>query len=118
AEVLGLAEVGVEDDFFAAGGHSLLATQLISRVRERFKVELPLTPIFERPTVANLAECVERALRTGNGAATPPVERVPRTGRMPLSFAQRRLWFFEQLEPGNVAYNLVGAVRLAGRLDE
>jgi|GEM_PF-375899 len=116
-EILNVARVGIDDNFFALGGHSLLATQLISRVRETFKVELPLAPIFEQPTIAALAACIDRLLDGEPKLAAPSIEPVPRHGNIPLSLAQQRLWFIEQLEPGNVAYNILGALRLRGKLD-
>jgi amino acid adenylation domain-containing protein len=118
ASVLGLKRVGVADDFFERGGHSLLATQLMSRVREAFGVELPLRSLFERPTVAALAACVERELREGRGVRVPPLQRAPRNGDgVPLSFAQQRLWFLEQLERPGALYIVPVAVRLRGRLN-
>jgi amino acid adenylation domain-containing protein len=116
AAVLELEAVGIEDDFFALGGHSLLATRVVSRVREAFGVELPLRALFEAPTVAGLAQRVE-ALRRGGEPALPPVVPVERTGALPLSFAQERLWFLDRLEPGSSFYNLPAALRLRGALD-
>src|SRR6185369_16283853 len=109
---------GVHDNFFHLGGHSLLATQVSSRLRETFQVELPLRALFEHPSVAGLAEQVESSLRAGTGLEYPPLLSVTRTsGGLPLSFAQQRLWFIDQLEPGTAAYNIPGAVRLSGVLD-
>ncbi len=116
-DVLKSEHVGIHDTFFDLGGHSLLATQLISRVRAAFGVELPFRALFESPTVARLAEQVEEGLRRNNKMEIPPIVRVSRTGSLPLSFAQQRLWFLEQLDPGSAAYNSPGAVRLNGKLD-
>ncbi|MFP2934628.1 condensation domain-containing protein, partial [Pyxidicoccus sp. 3LG] len=117
AQVLGVPRVGIHDDFFALGGHSLLATQLTSRLRRAFQVELPLRELFAAPTVASLAERVENAMRAGEGVHAPALVPVPRTGTLPLSFAQQRLWFIDQLEPGSALYNIPSALRLVGALD-
>ncbi|HSP79762.1 MAG TPA: condensation domain-containing protein, partial [Myxococcaceae bacterium] len=113
AEVLRVEQVGAEDDFFALGGHSLLATQVLSRVRATFGVELPLRALFEAPTVAGLASRFPAAVRT----QAPPLVPVSREGHLPLSFAQQRLWFLDQLEPGRPFYNVPLAFRVSGRLD-
>ncbi|HEX4963095.1 MAG TPA: non-ribosomal peptide synthase/polyketide synthase, partial [Thermoanaerobaculia bacterium] len=117
AEVLHLAAVGAEDDFFALGGHSLLATQVVSRAREAFGVDLPLRSLFEKPTVAALATEIGALKGRVMGFHVPPLRPVPREGDLPLSFAQERLWFLDQLQPGSAAYNVPAAVRLEGRLD-
>ncbi len=118
AEVLGLApeRVGAEDGFFELGGHSLLATQVVSRARRSFGVEMPLRALFETPTVAGLAACIE-TLRSAGTSPTPPIERASREDPLPLSFAQQRLWVVDRLEPGSAAYNMAGALRLRGSLD-
>ncbi|HEX8274758.1 MAG TPA: amino acid adenylation domain-containing protein [Longimicrobiaceae bacterium] len=117
AEVLDVDRVGAHAGFFDLGGHSLLATRVTSRVREAFGVELPLRALFEAPTVAALAARVDAAAREGGGVQAPPLVPVPRDGPLPLSFAQQRLWFIDQLEPGSAAYNVPQARRLRGALD-
>ncbi|HZF12136.1 MAG TPA: amino acid adenylation domain-containing protein [Thermoanaerobaculia bacterium] len=117
ADVLDVAAVGVRDNFFSLGGHSLLATRVVSRLRETFGVELPLRVLFERPTIAELAIRVESALSSGAGRLAPPLVPVPRNAPLPLSFAQQRLWFVDQLTPGNPLYNIVAPLRVEGPLD-
>jgi amino acid adenylation domain-containing protein len=117
AEVLSLDAVGIDDNFFDLGGHSLLATKVVSRVREAFQVDLPLRHLFESPTVATLAERIEKMVKTGPALQAPPIERVSRDKTLLLSFAQQRLWFIDQLEPGNPSYNIPLALRLTGWLD-
>ncbi|MFF0524662.1 non-ribosomal peptide synthase/polyketide synthase [Actinomadura nitritigenes] len=114
AQVLGVDRVGGHDDFFELGGHSLLATRLISRIREVFDAEVPVASLFDHPTVAGLVALIED---TATGVAAPPVVPVPRDGRLPLSFAQQRLWFLGQLDPESVEYNVPTAIRLRGPLD-
>lgn len=117
AKVLGIEYVGIYDNFFDLGGHSLLATQVVSQVREAFQVELRLRSLFETPTVAGLAELIETTIRTGQKLQLPPIEGVSRDRELPLSFAQQRLWFLDQLEPGNPFYNISRSVRLKGSLN-
>ncbi|HYX22519.1 MAG TPA: condensation domain-containing protein, partial [Thermoanaerobaculia bacterium] len=117
AEVLGLERVGVADHFFDLGGHSLLATQVTSRLRSALGVEVPLRDLFAAPRLADLAARVEAVRRTGAVPPAPPLLAVPREGPPPLSFAQQRLWFIDQLEPGSPLYNMPGALRIEGPLD-
>ncbi|MBZ5523304.1 MAG: amino acid adenylation domain-containing protein [Acidobacteriia bacterium] len=116
AQVLHLPRVGVEEDFFSLGGHSLLATQAISRIREAFAVELPLRVLFEEPAVAGLARRIEEARRAESHSQMTPMRRVDREGPLPLSFAQQRLWFLDQLQPNSSTYNIGYALRLQGEL--
>ncbi|MBZ4422338.1 non-ribosomal peptide synthase/polyketide synthase [Myxococcus sp. RHSTA-1-4] len=117
AGLLGAERVGVHDDFFALGGHSLLATRAVSRIRQAFRVDLPLRALFEAPTVAALARRLESLSRAGEADARPGIVPVPRTGPLPLSFAQQRLWFLDRLEPGNPFYNVPAVLWLEGALD-
>src|SRR5829696_2943580 len=116
AGILKLERVGIYDNFFELGGHSLLATQLMSRVREAFRVEVPLRRIFEQPTVAGLTQSIETELPAGRKSVVP-VQRLSREGPLPLSFSQRRLWFLDQLTPESTVYNLPAALRLKGLLN-
>ena len=118
AEVLNLDKVGIHDNFFHLGGHSLLATQVISRVNNSFQVEIPLRQLFESPDIAGFASCVDASIGAGEAPQiTAPIVRVPQSRDAPLSFAQQRLWFLDQLEPGSTVYNIPGSVRLRGPLD-
>ncbi|MFN8596433.1 MAG: amino acid adenylation domain-containing protein [Anaerolineae bacterium] len=116
AEVLRVPRVSRNDHFFELGGHSLLATQAVSRLRTTFQINLPLRDLFEAPTAAQLAERIDRQRRTSE-TGLPPIQPAPRDCPLPLSFAQQRLWFLEQLAPGSLFYNLPTALRLCGRLD-
>jgi amino acid adenylation domain-containing protein/FkbH-like protein/FkbM family methyltransferase len=118
-QVLGLEQVGVHDNFFELGGHSLLATKIVSRIRAVFGTELPLRRVFESPTVSELARSlgeVEARSSGAPGADMGPLERTVHDGPLPLSFAQQRLWFLDQMEPGNPYYNMPAALRLSGHV--
>lgn len=117
ADVLRLKTVGVHDNFFELGGHSLLGTQAISRLRDLFKRQLPLRWLFECPTVAALARKIEKSDLEESENKVPPLLRVSRSEKLPLSFAQQRLWFLSQLEPESPFYNVATAIRIHGLLD-
>ncbi|HET9362164.1 MAG TPA: amino acid adenylation domain-containing protein [Vicinamibacterales bacterium] len=116
ASVLGVPQVGVQSDFFELGGHSLLVTRVMSRVAQVFEVDLPLRTLFEHPTVAGLAAQVEAAKQGGAVVRAPSIHRRVDRGSAPLSFAQERLWFLDQLEPSGSAYVVPSALRLTGTL--
>ncbi|ARU62662.1 hypothetical protein CBW65_18040 [Tumebacillus avium] len=113
-EVLQVEQVGVQDNFFTLGGHSLLATRLISRVNSRFGTQLPLRCLFEAPTILQLAALIEGQERT---VTAPPILPASRDEHLPLSFAQERLWFLDQLLADTATYNIPIAVRMQGTLN-
>jgi len=116
-QILGLPQVGIHDNFFHLGGHSLLATRLLSRIRDTFQIDLEMQAIFEGPTVAEIAARVETARREQRGISAPAIQPVPRDQDLPLSFAQQRLWFLDQLAPGQALYSIPTALRLKGKLN-
>jgi amino acid adenylation domain-containing protein len=105
--------VGIHDSFFALGGHSLLATQVISRLRDAIGAEVPVRLIFERPTIAGLAE----ALGDAEAPDVAGTRIVPRAsfGSVPLSFPQQRLWFLDQIDPGTALFNIQDVLTFRGR---
>jgi len=112
-DLLGLEQVGINDDFFQLGGHSLLATRLVARIRDTLDKELALKTLFDNPSVAGLAQAlVDSSDDTGLPLTTRAAD-----ARIPLTASQQRIWILDQLEPGNPVYNIPWAVRLTGAID-
>ncbi|MEV0249069.1 non-ribosomal peptide synthase/polyketide synthase [Nocardia sp. NPDC050712] len=114
AQVLGVARVGLDDDFFALGGNSLVATQISARIGEAIAADVPVRLLFEHPVVGALAARLPAA---GTARAALPLVAGPRPDRVPLSYAQQRMWFLNQFDAASSANNLAAAVRLTGALD-
>jgi len=116
-EVLNLKQVGVHDNFFELGGHSLLAIQVVARLAKLVKLDLPLQRFFEAATISALAAELQKMLGAGEIGELRPMVPVPRTGNLPLSFAQQRLWFLDRLLANKAAYNIPRVWQLRGQLD-
>ena len=112
-DVLHLEKIGIMDNFFEVGGNSLLATQITAHIRRDLKLEIPLRTLFEKTTVAEFSEEVKKAQKTTLTAITV----ANRNNRLPLSFAQQRLWFLDKFTPNSNEYNIGGAIRLHGHLN-
>src|SRR5262249_22034610 len=115
-EVLGVDQMGIDGHFFALRGHSLWATRSASRLRGAVAGEVPVRWVFDAPPGAGLSAHIDAARREVQGLRVPPIVPVPRTGALPLSFAQQRLWFLDQLEGASATYNIPAAVHLRGPL--
>ena len=120
SDLLGVARVGASDDFFALGGQSLIALRLVAALRAHLTVELPLQQVFAYPLLADLAQAIDAQRATTSLIASENVIACRPDGMqmVPLSPAQERLWFFYRLNPHSPAYNLAGAVKLGGMLDQ
>ena len=116
-EVLALERVGIHDNFFELGGHSLLATQVISRMRKQLQLDVAFPTLFDRPTIAQLAKTLEAQSRPIDAIPAPPLCRQPYEGPLPLSFAQERFWFLEQVEQGEGVFCIPVLLRLKGALN-
>jgi surfactin family lipopeptide synthetase A len=117
SKILNLPQIGINDNFFELGGHSLLATQVIIAARSLFGVDLPLRRMFELPTIAQLGELIDGSRSTGSELLRSPITPIDRAHPLPLSFAQSRLWFLNQLEGGSATYNMPEPLQLTGDLD-
>jgi amino acid adenylation domain-containing protein len=116
-DVLKLPSVGRSDNFFNLGGHSLLVTHTILRVRDTLKVELPVRSMFDAPTLAQFSQVIQEKINDGGPSETTEITPVPRDGELPLSFAQQRMWLFEQLSGENASFHIPLGVRLRGALN-
>ncbi|ASS75345.1 hypothetical protein CIG75_10310 [Tumebacillus algifaecis] len=117
SNILHIDKISVHDNFFELGGHSLLAMQAVSRLSSALYLALPLKSLFEASTPAQLAEWIDQVSADRNDWPAPPLSKATRDGRLPMSFAQQRLWLVDQLLPGSPAYNIPYAVRLDGTLN-
>ncbi|MBR8838778.1 MAG: amino acid adenylation domain-containing protein [Stigonema ocellatum SAG 48.90 = DSM 106950] len=116
AKVLGVEQVGINDNFFELGGHSILAIQLLSLVSDAYGVDIPLSKLFEAPTVAEIIPFLQQANIQTNTTAIAPISRTENKV-FPLSFAQQRLWFLNQLQPNNASYNIPFGLNFSGQLN-
>ncbi|MBW4672726.1 MAG: amino acid adenylation domain-containing protein [Desmonostoc geniculatum HA4340-LM1] len=116
-ELLGFEQIGVHDNFFNLGGHSLIAVQILSRLREVFQVELSFQNIFANPTVAGLAELVQQHSELKQQLQCPKMQRISRSGKLPVSFAQERVYFIQEVAPESSAYQAQATLRFRGQLN-
>ena len=116
ADVLCLDRVGAHDNFFELGGHSLNATRIASQIHEVLSIDVPLAEIFDNAKLSDLADSVQKRLTTRRHDRSP-ITRAPRTGLLPLSHAQERVWFVQRLDPSNLAYHFMATIRFTGPLN-
>ena len=118
ADLLSVEQVSATADFFELGGTSIFAMQLVSRIRRRFGLEISVGTVFAHSTVRDLAAEIAAGVTPGAAHGAPEIPRIDRSGgRLPMSFAQRRLYFLQTFDPASAAYNIAAAVRLRGPLD-
>ena len=115
-KILNITKIGINDHFFELGGHSLLATQLISRIRDALGVDLPLKILFEHPVLSELARAVDQLKTQQTKKHEQAIKPIDRSSKLPLSFAQQRLWFLYQMDPNDASYNIPAAFRVKGPL--
>ncbi|WP_054532742.1 non-ribosomal peptide synthetase [Herpetosiphon geysericola] len=115
--LLGVAQIGIQDNFFDLGGHSLLATQVISRIREVFNVSLNLRDFFLSPTIKGLASIIEQANQTPSQSSIIAIHKADPQARLPLSYAQQRIWFLAQMDPNSSFYTVPVVLEINGRLN-
>ncbi|MDM5294858.1 amino acid adenylation domain-containing protein [Peribacillus simplex] len=115
SQVLGIENIGSQDSFFERGGHSLLATQIVSRLQEAFQIKIPLRELFKYDTVEALAKRLDQLCKGDKKREIPPLIPMAREESIPLSYAQKRLWFIDQLTPNSAMYNIHAACRLTGK---
>ncbi|WP_420955428.1 amino acid adenylation domain-containing protein [Burkholderia gladioli] len=113
AELLGVERIGRHDNFFALGGHSLLAVRMLNRLRAMQAVDLSLSSLFDHPTVSAVAQ----AIGSGSRGVAPPIVRVARDSRLPLSFAQQRMMFLSGFDGAGVIYHVPLVLRIDGKLN-
>jgi amino acid adenylation domain-containing protein len=116
-EVLRLPSIKRNGNFFNLGGHSLLVTQVLARIRDYLKIELPVRSLFEAPTLEEFSQLIQENISHGKRSELATITKVSREGELPLSFSQQRMWFFEQLSSGTSAFNIALGVRLEGSLN-
>ena len=117
SEVLKLPSIRRNGNFFNLGGHSLLVTQVLARIRDYLKIELPVRSLFESPTLEEFSQLIQEHISHGKQSELTTITSVSRNGELPLSFSQQRMWFFEQLSRGTSAFNIALGVRLKGSLN-
>ncbi|WYL93613.1 MAG: amino acid adenylation domain-containing protein [Gloeotrichia echinulata IR180] len=117
SKVFGVEQIGIDDNFFQLGGHSLIATQIVSRIRDVFQVELSFRQLFENPTINDLIKVIIQQQQLQQSSPIAKITPIPREGYLPVSFAQERVYFIEQLAPSMTAYQFQESLRIRGNLN-
>ena len=116
-QVFGLEKIGVNDNFFHLGGHSLIATQILSRIRDIFEIEVSFKKLLENPTIGDLSQTITEQQQDKKTTSFKTIKPIARDGYLPVSFAQERVYFIEQLAPSITAYQFQDSLRIKGFLD-